>query len=147
MPRAFDEAAHDIKNSDQRITVGPDNCKHIPILKIGGNGDLLFNRSFQGKHFVPDASRFFEFLSPGSSIHLLFDLCNQIRGAAPEKHDRFIDMIAVDLRVDIPATGRQAPFHLAMEAGARSGFKLSGAALSQFKGFVYGFESFADCLC
>jgi hypothetical protein len=33
-----------------------------------------------------------------------------------------------------------------MEARARSGFKLSGAALSQFKGFVDGFEGFADCL-
>ena len=55
-----------------------------------------------------------------------------------------LDRDQVDGRVDIETARCQASFHLAMEAGAGSGFKILGFTLAQFKGFVDGPQRFTN---
>ena len=122
------------------MAIGNGNCKHIPIPKIGGNCNLFLNCPLQRKHFVSEAGGLLKFLGLSGCIHLFFYFCNQISGAPFKEHDRFIHLLPVNLWVHIQATRRQAAFHLAMETGTCSCFEIFGAALAQFKGFVYSFE-------
>ena len=146
MAFAFNKSRDNIEHHHQCMAVESCNRENIPILKIGGDRNLLFNRSLQRKHLIPKTSCLFKLLGPGGGVHLLFDFGDQILGATVKKHDCLIDLFPIDFGVDIQTAWRQTAFHLTVQARSRARFKILGAAFSQFESFVDGLKRLADSM-